>query len=161
MDWPLWRQLSGAQFFGRGVRTLIDGRPAAPPLGTDWGLKLTPTGNKAAAVPIELRLDRHVAMRDVAAVQVFDSPDFVHEPELDATARDSLHSCTRVVPVRTNGYQPRSSAVTSALAAASLPQTQASCAPGSSCGSTIRRSRAGWPRPPAPCRPDWRRRRCS
>ncbi|MDE3173120.1 MAG: carboxypeptidase regulatory-like domain-containing protein [Gemmatimonadota bacterium] len=108
MDWPLWRQLGGGEYFGCGVKVLVDGREVPPPLGTDWGRKLAPSYNKSSADEMDLGLDQQVAMRDVAAVEVFNSPDFVHEPEIDAKGgREPVSECTRIVLVWTNGYQQR------------------------------------------------------
>ncbi len=109
-DGKLWQQLAGAQFHGCTPHAFIDGVPVPPPLGTDWARRNSKSSNPASAAPIDLEVSNFVPMRDVAAVEVFNSPDFVHEPVIDVERDDSLGhtgSCQRIVMVWTNGYQQR------------------------------------------------------
>ncbi len=107
MDPTLWWQLMGARNHSGGPRSpecgaqaYIDGRPALTPL--DPGLSVGGIG---------LGLASQVRMRDVAAVEVFNSPDFIHEPDLLGDKiffTPTIHDCKRIVLIWTKGYvQPR------------------------------------------------------
>jgi Carboxypeptidase regulatory-like domain len=98
MDPKLWWQLMGAR--GCGVKAYIDGEPALLPL--DPGLSVS---------GIALGLASQVRMSDVAPVEVFNSPDFIHEPDLLGDPiffTPHIRDCTRIVLIWTKGYvQPR------------------------------------------------------
>jgi Carboxypeptidase regulatory-like domain len=102
MDPALWWQLMGARNHEGGpltpkcgVQAFIDGRKALTPL--DPGLSVS---------GIALGLAAQVTMSDVAAVEVFDSPDFIHEPDLGDTLFlfPNLRDCKRIVLIWTKGY---------------------------------------------------------
>lgn len=106
-DPKLWWQLMGARNRiggpgtpNCGARAYIDGEPALKPL--DPGL---------SAGGIALGLASQLNMSDVAAVEVFNSPDFIHEPDLLGDPiffTPSIHDCKRIVLIWTKGYvQPQ------------------------------------------------------
>lgn len=113
LDSKLWQQLRGAEFFGCRATAYIDGQPALPPFVEDWARAISPSSNKASANTgaTDLELAGQVRMRDVAAIEVFNSPDFIHEPDLDGDTTfigPIIHDCKRIVLIWTNGYtQPR------------------------------------------------------
>lgn len=102
MDPKLWWQLMGARnrIGGPhgpkcGARAYIDGKPALTPL--DPGLSVS---------GVDLGLASQLNMSDVAAIEVFNSPDFIHEPDLGDKIffTPTLHDCKRIVLIWTKGY---------------------------------------------------------
>ena len=102
MDPTLWWQLMGARNHTGGPRSsqcgaqaYIDGKPALKPL--DPGLSVSGVG---------LGLASQLKMNDVAAVEVFNSPDFIHEPDLGDKIffTPTIHDCKRIVLIWTKGY---------------------------------------------------------
>jgi Carboxypeptidase regulatory-like domain len=91
-DFQLSRYLHKPSTCHSPVAAFIDGLPVPPPID-----RIGTAGSQHG-----LRIADFVRVRDIAAVEVFDSPDFVHEPFIDGHFEDD---CMPVVLIWTKGYQ--------------------------------------------------------
>ncbi|HEY5264731.1 MAG TPA: carboxypeptidase regulatory-like domain-containing protein [Steroidobacteraceae bacterium] len=91
-DFQLSRHLHEPKTCGSPLAAFIDGLPIPLPIGN------FSTGGG----PEALQIANYVRVRDIAAVEVFNSPDFVHEPFIDGHFENT---CMPVILIWTKGYQ--------------------------------------------------------
>lgn len=107
----------GSVEFGPDLRRQYGDMPLDEVLRLDFKLSRRIRGGRLCRAPavfldgiqLHLRdgetLSSYVDLRDIAAVEAFDSPDFVHEPFIDGVFDKYVGRCAPIVLIWTNGYK--------------------------------------------------------